>query len=83
MEDKITLVSMFESNRYELERELENLVLPQDAAKIQSVVMNILNTMFEGNGEYRQNLTQSEDYILVAAIELLNAQQDIAREITA
>lgn len=52
MEDKITLVSMFESNRYELERELENLVLPQDAAKIQSVVMNILNTMFEGNGEY-------------------------------
>ncbi len=83
MEDKITLVSMFESNRYELERELENLVLPQDASKIQSVVMNILNTMFEGNGEYRQNLTQSEDYILVAAIELLNAQQDIAREITA
>lgn len=83
MEDKITLVSMFESNRYELERELENLVLPQDATKIQSAVMNILNTMFEGNGEYRQNLTQSEDYILVAAIELLNAQQDIAREITA
>ncbi len=74
---------MFEANGHELERELENLVLPQDAVKIQSAVMNILNAMFEGSGEYRQNLTQSEDYILVAAIELLNAQQNIAHEITA
>ena len=83
MQEKTTLVSMFEANKYELERELKNLALPQDAVKIQGVVMNILNAVFEENGEYRQNLTQSEDYILVAAIELLNAQQNIAREIVA
>ena len=58
-------------------------MLPQDAAKIQGAVMNILNAMFENNSEYRQSLTQSEDYILVAAIELLNAQQNIVQKIVA
>lgn len=83
MQKKMTLVSMFETNKHELGRELANLMLPQDAAKIQGAVMNILNAMFENNSEYRQSLTQSEDYILVAAIELLNAQQNIVQEIVA
>lgn len=83
MQEKTTLVSMFEANRHKLEGELANLMLPQDAAKIQSAVMDILNAMFENDSEYRQNLTQSEDYILVAAIELLSAQQNIVREIVA
>lgn len=37
--------------------------------------------MLENDGEYRQSLTQSEDYILQAALRLLNAQQSIAAEI--
>lgn len=83
MEVDYTLSSMFESNKKELENKLKDLVLPKDASKVQRIVMGALNTMFENDGEYRQGLTQSEDYILIAAIELLNAQQNIVREIVA
>ena len=83
MEVDYTLSSMFESNKKELENKLKDLVLPKDASKVQRIVMGALNTMFENDGEYRQGLTQSEYYILIAAIELLNAQQNIVREIVA
>ena len=72
---------MFESNKHILEKDLTGLVLPKDANKIQRVVSKFLNSMFENDGEYRQQLTQAEDYILQSALGLLNAQQNIAQEI--
>lgn len=60
-----------------LAQRLEGLKLPKDAQKAQAVVSNYLNELFDGDGEFRQNLTQSEDYILQAAMSLLNAQQSM------
>lgn len=81
METKQTLASIFEANKQALERELSNLVLPTDAEKIQDIVCQHLKTMFEDEGVYRQSLNQAEDYVLMAAIELLYVQQNIAKEI--
>ena len=82
MENTRTLASMFEVNKQALEEKLLGLTLPKDAIKIQDVVSKYLNSMFESDGEYRQHLTQAEDYILQAALGLLNAQQNIALEIS-
>lgn len=79
MANNITLSSMFDSQQQALETQLEGLALPRDAEKIQSVVTNYLNGIFDDQGEFRQNLTQSEDYILQAALSLLNAQQEISK----
>lgn len=79
MANNITLSSMFESQKQTLETQLQGLALPRDAEKIQSVVTNYLNGIFDDQGEFRQNLTQSEDYILQAALSLLNAQQEISK----
>ena len=73
-----TLASMFEVNKQALEKELVGLNLPKDANEIQKKVSKYLNSMFENDGEFRQHLTQAEDYILQAALGLLNAQQNIA-----
>lgn len=81
MENTHTLASMFELNKQALEKDLIGLTLPKDANKIQQIVSKYLNSMFENDGEYRQQLTQAEDYILQAALGLLNAQQSIAQEI--
>lgn len=78
METQITLTSMFSSQKKTLENQLKNLTLPKDAVKIQGVVSNYLNNLFDKEGEFRQNLTQAEDYILQAALSLLNAQQEIS-----
>jgi len=82
METKHTLTSMFQSNKQVLEQQLAGLVLPKDANKIQSIVNDYLNNLFNQKGEYRQNLTQAEDYILQAALSLLNAQQDMSRRLS-
>lgn len=79
MANNITLSSMFESQKQTLEAQLQGLALPRDAEKIQSVVTRYLNGIFDDQGEFRQNLTQSEDYILQAALSLLNAQQEISK----
>ena len=81
MTNTYTLASMFEANKQALESELVGLTLPKDANKIQKVVSKYLNSMFENDGEYRQHLTQAEDYILQASLGLLNAQQNIILEI--
>lgn len=78
MNTKITLVSLFDKNRTLLEKELQGLMLSDDADKVQNIISNYLNTLFESDGEFRQQLTLSEDYILQAALSLLNAQQEIA-----
>lgn len=82
MKTKQSLTSMFESNKEVLVKELSGLTLPKDAAKIQNVVSNYLNAMFDNDGEYRQNLTQAEDYILQAALSLLNDQQNMSRKLS-
>ena len=54
------------------------MILPKDMSKVQNTVSSYLEKVFDAEGEFRQNLTQSEDYILEAAISLLNAQQKIS-----
>ena len=80
MEHKKTLKELFESRKNELSEKLSTLYLPKDASKIQSVVTDYLNDLFDSDGEFRQNLTQSEDFILQAAMSLLNAQQSMIGE---
>lgn len=75
-----TLKELFESHKEELSEKLGSLSLPKDAPKIQSAVTDYLNVLFDSDGEFRQTLTQSEDYILQAAMSLLNAQQAMASE---
>ena len=82
MQIKQTLVSMFEANKQALEKELTGLKLPKDVNKIQNVVANYFDSLFNQSGEYRQNLSVSEDYILQAALSLLNAQQEMGRKLT-
>lgn len=77
-----TLASMFESNKQALGQALEGLALPKDASKIQSVVSEYFDELFNQNGEYRQNLSQAEDYILQAALSLLNAQQEMGKKLS-
>ena len=76
----MTLTELFESRKEELAKKLDNLSLPQDATKVQTIVADYLNQLFDSNGNFRQNLTQSEDYILQAAMSLLNAQQSMVGE---
>ena len=78
MTDNITLKGLFESHKTDLEQQLDGLILPQDAAKVQNVIAGYLNIIFDSEGEFRQSLTQSEDYILQAAMSLLGAQQEIS-----
>lgn len=80
MESKQTLKDLFESRKGELVQRLNNLSLPNDATKVQAIVADYLNELFDSEGDFRQNLTQSEDYILQAAMSLLNAQQAIVTE---
>ncbi len=77
----ISLSSMFESQHHVIEEQLQGLFLPKDADKVKKVVSSYFNEIFDDQGEYRQNLTQSEDYILQAALSLLNAQQEIGKVI--
>lgn len=78
----MSLCELFESNREELLQTLKELVLPRDLGKVQEVVSSYLEKAFDSEGEFRQNLTQSEDFILEAAISLLNAQQKISSVLT-
>ena len=82
MATQISLRSLFESQKEDLEKRLAGLVLPNDAHKIQVIVSKYLSDVFDAEGEFRQSLTQSEDYILQAAISLLTAQQEISMVIT-
>lgn len=82
MSSKKTLCELFESNKAELQQALTGMVLPKDLGKAQEAVSSYLEKVFDSEGEFRQNLTQSEDFILEAAISLLNAQQKISSILT-
>lgn len=79
----MTLKEIFKAREAELRKELDGLELPKDASKIETVISANLAVLFADEGEYRQNLTQAEDYILQAALSLLKAQQDITQNIVA
>ena len=80
MNTKQTLKELFESHKEELAQKLANCCLPKDAEQVQQTVTSYLNELFDANGDFRQNLTQSEDYILQAAMSLLSAQQSMVSE---
>lgn len=82
MNTKQTLKGLFESRKEELVQKLADCCLPRDAEKVHFTVTNHLNELFDSNNDFRQNLTQSEDYILQAAMSLLNAQQEISSALT-
>ena len=81
MNAKTTLVSLFNNNIETLEKQLAGLMLPKDAERIRKVIAEYFNTLLESNNYYRQSLTQSEDYVLQAALSLLGAQQEIAKAV--
>lgn len=82
MNTKTTLKSIFAKSKNDLSDSLKGLSLPKDAQQIQQIVTHHLNNLFENENDYRQSLTESEDYILQSVLRLLNAQQNIAKEIT-
>ena len=79
---KESLKNLFESKQDNLRDCLRNLELPKDAPKIERIVSEYLNNLFDENGEFRMQLTQSEDYIPQSAMSLLTAQQAILVELS-
>ena len=78
-----TLKQIFEGNKAQLAESLQGKVLPADSEMVQSTITEYFNVLFDEKGIYRENLTQAEDYILQSAMTLLNAQQNMAKEIAA
>jgi len=77
MEEKVALSSLFNSHKDELEQKLHGLVLPQNAEQIQSTISKLFDKLFDKDGDFRQSLTQSEDFVLQASLRMLNSQQSI------
>ena len=80
--ENVSLHALFEQNKKRLHDALAGLTIPKDAQKVQHVISEHLSSLLLEDGDFRQHLTQSEDYILQAAMTLLSAQQLIARELT-
>lgn len=80
--EKKSLKQLFESQQDKLAQNIEGLFLPKDAKKVQEITATHMAELFDGTGEFRQNLTQSEDFILQAALSLLNAQQSMIGELS-
>lgn len=78
----ISLVELFEANEQKLKEGLTGLCLPQDAKKIQNVVDAYFEEILDRENPFKQHLTQSEEYILDAAMTLLNSQQLMYGNIT-
>jgi len=79
MANKITLRTLFDSKKSELEQDLIGMELPKDNQKVQQTVTDYLITLFDSEGDFRQNLTQAEDYLLQATMSLLTAQQKMMK----
>lgn len=76
-----TLKQIFEGNKAQLGNSLKGMTLPMDSEMVQNTITEYFNMLFDEKGIYRENLTQAEDYILQSAMTLLNAQQNMAKEI--
>ncbi len=75
---RVSLKNLFESKKDRLSSQLAGFTLPQNTDAVYKTVYDYFNEVFDADSEFRQNLTQSEDYILQAAISLLNAQKEMA-----
>ena len=82
MKSRMTLKELFESKKELLSERLSQYSLPKDTKTVQAIVKDYLDELFDSDGDFRQSLTQSEDYILQSALGLLNAQQSIIGEYT-
>lgn len=78
---KTTLYSLFVASKDELASQLGGLTLPSGEQEVQSCVVKYFNKIFDADGDFRQNLTQSEDYILQAALSMLTMQQTMLGEL--
>ena len=78
---KTTLYSLFVASKDELVSQLGGLTLPSGAHDVQEKVINYFNRIFDADGDFRQNLTKSEDYILQAALSMLAMQQSMMGEL--
>lgn len=74
---KVSIRSMFEAQKTELEQKLKGLALPKDSIKVQETIEDLMNHLLDIDGEFRQGLTQSEDFILQSALRVLTIQQDL------
>lgn len=73
-----TLKSIFDATKEELALSLQGLTIPNDSSRIQRIITEYLEKVCDENSEYSQSLTQSEDYIFQAALQLLKTQLSIA-----
>ena len=78
---KTTLYSLFVASKDELASQLGGLTLPSGTPEVQSCVVKYFNKIFDADGDFRQNLTPSEDYILQAALSMLTMQQTMLGEL--
>lgn len=80
MEARYSLVSLFEQNKEELVKQLSGLDLLTETSKVQNIVSGYFKSIFDADGTFRQGLSKSEDYILNSALELLRAQEEMAKQ---
>lgn len=73
--EKVMLTTLFEGNKLKLSESLQGLTFPKDTEKIQQVISVFFSDLLLEDGEFRQSLTQSEDYILQAVLAILKAEQ--------
>lgn len=71
----VSLESLFVDSEQQLREKLSNLTVPKDTERIQSIISEHFSNLLIEEGDFRQNLTQSEDYILQAVMAILNAHQ--------
>ena len=71
----VSLETLFVDSEQQLREKLSNLTVPKDTEKIQFVISEHFSNLLIEEGDFRQNLTQSEDYILQAVMVILNAHQ--------
>ena len=79
MPAEITLRFLFDSKKEELIKKIDGMLIPKDNQLIQSATSDYLSILFDSEGEFRQNLTQAEDYLLQATMSLLTAQQELSK----
>lgn len=75
MAERITLETLFVNSEKKLRDSLSGLTVPKDSDKIQLIISEHFSSLLMEEGEFRQNLTQSEDYIIQAVLAILNAHQ--------
>lgn len=82
MATNTSLGALFVSFEVNLKKELQNLYLPTDSAKVEQIISSFFSDIFENSSEYRQSLTESEDLLLLSVLQILKAQQNIVSEIS-